>query len=83
MDKITARIEDCKKRGLWLIIEYDKNKDESTSWALTEEEILPIRDACNERLKLCNFELKLCKKCGMSNHLRGKCQKCKSLVKQD
>ena len=51
---ITAKIApdgiDDGIHGLWLTIKHD-NKDEDIDWAVTEEEIPAIRDACNKWLE--------------------------------
>ena len=45
---ITARIVKLKK-DIYLIIEH-KDQDEDTSWAITEEEIPAIHNACEKWL---------------------------------
>ena len=48
MNKIKAHIEGVPKHGLWVIVEHSDNKDENTMMAITEEELLPIRDAIDD-----------------------------------
>ena len=47
-NKIKAKIEQNRHgTGLWVIIEYG-NELEDFRWPITEEEVLPIRDAIDE-----------------------------------
>lgn len=52
MSKVTAKIEkesNPKHTGLWLTIEHE-NKIENCLWALSEDEVLPIKLACEKYL---------------------------------
>jgi len=44
--KITAYIEE-EAGGLWMVV---KNDTETVTWAIEKEEVLAIRDACDEWL---------------------------------
>lgn len=45
--KIKVQIRDYGDKGLWLEIDGDVG----SAWAITKEELLPIRDAIDEYLK--------------------------------
>ena len=51
---IKAKIErDSKSSGFWIVIEHD-DETKNTACAITEDELIPIRDAINEFLKAKN-----------------------------